>query len=387
MHDPHQAFAIQLASSLHQLNPELRVDNEQPDHILINKHNDHYASLDLTPFRAEPQTVSARGLFENIHSLQQLIERYYQARSLLPFEESLAIFQSIDDEARKLPQNILNEAREHISDKQAECIANWIKHLDIYTAVKSVESLLNSRADIKLLMVAEDMNWHCHFDHLAIRCGSSTHKCAEQVRDLLIQYHGYVPAQMKGADYYHFNDGWNAYLLYKILNNGQVLRLFIDQSDSNRPEQVIQHWNQIYGFTAHHLAMRLTTADNSSAIRLNEVADRLKKDNVNILTPTGLYTQGILEQAFTQPERNRPLDRKTISRLKSIRPGLEDTLKNGKLLELVSRTELPAQYKPAYFDLYKIKYDSSCPQHSVPVYEYFLPEQAAHVIRTSVEAI
>ncbi len=61
------------------------------------------------------------------------------------------------------------------------------------------------------------------------------------------------------------------------------------------------------------------------------------------------------------------------------------SIENGKLLELVSRREMTELLKPAYFALYDIEFDSENPLHSAPVYPYFLPVQAAHVIRTSVQ--
>ncbi len=383
--DPHQAFASQLAQQLHQSSPDILRDDQFAERVLIRKSDKQYASFDLTPFKARTQAVSARGLFSDIHSLQGLIERYYQARSLLPFEESLPIYQSIDSQARLYVMQIFEQAKGRFSDDDATRIAGWIRNLDIYTAVKSIESLLHSKADIALLKLTEEQKWNLHFDHLAIRCGSSANNSAEQVRDLLVNYHGYTTAQMPDADYYHFDDGWSAYLLYKILENGQVLRLFIDQSDEDHPEQVIQHWNYIYGFTAHHLAMRMTVSNKHTAISLQDATRRLENKGIGTLTPTGLYTHGMLEQVFTQPEQDMLIRPEIRQRLESINTRLVDTLKNGKLLEIVSRVELPEQFKPAYFELYGLNYNPDNPLHSVPVYEYFLPAQAAHVIRTSTE--
>ncbi len=38
-----------------------------------------------------------------------------------------------------------------------------------------------------------------------------------------------------------------------------------------------------------------------------------------------------------------------------------------------------------YFSLYGFRYEPDNPRHSAPVYTYFLPAQAAHVIRTSLQ--
>lgn len=387
MPDTHHQFACRLAEWSCQQNPRLVRDNEQPQIVLLEKQDGRYASFDLTPFRAHPADNSASELFAPVQTLPQLIEAYYVARQQLPFEDSLEIYSRTSQHAIQFCEQVIENAIDHFSDTEARLIARWISHLDIYTAVKCIESLLNSHADIALLQLAEERQWHVHFDHLAIRCGSSRDNSAEQVRDLLIQHHGYTLAQMPGADFYQFDDGWNAWLLYKILRNGQVLRLFIDQSDAGHATQVIQHWNYVYGFTAHHLAIRATRPSAPrQAIRLEEIMKELSHRGIEILTPTGLYTHGWLEQVFTRPEQVTNLDTSTREHLSAIDRTLITTLQNAKLLEIVSRTELPEALKPDYFSLYQLDYDAQSALHSVPVYQYFLPAQAAHVIRTSIES-
>ena len=70
-------------------------------------------------------------------------------------------------------KDIVNRAQQSLTDQQANLVGSWLANLDVYTAVKSVESLLNSRADVALLEVAQQQNWIVHFDHLAIRCKPS----------------------------------------------------------------------------------------------------------------------------------------------------------------------------------------------------------------------
>ena len=65
--------------------------------------------------------------------------------------------------------------------------------------------------------------------------------------------------------------------------------------------------------------------------------------------------------------------------------GVGKSLRNGKLLEVVSRKEMQPALAYRYFRLCGLRYDGADPLHSVPVYAYFLPAQAAHVIRTSVQ--
>jgi hypothetical protein len=52
---------------------------------------------------------------------------------------------------------------------------------------------------------------------------------------------------------------------------------------------------------------------------------------------------------------------------------------------MVSRREVPEAFARRFFDLYGLRHDPAQPLHSVPGYQYFLPAQAAHVIKTSVQ--
>jgi len=293
----------------------------------------------------------------------------------------------VHDYARLFMNQLLAQAEKTYSDTQARLIAAWVSHLDIYVAVKAVESLLNSKADMALLELAAVRRWTVHFDHLAIRCGHAGRRDAERVVDLLRTHHGYTPTQVAGEDFYQFSDGWNAYPLYKILDNGQVLRLFVDQSDAQHPAQIIRHWNRVYGYTAHHMGLRATILINGvrRAITLREMMDALAKQSIAALTPTGDYTQGLLLQVFTKPERNSTLPEDLINELRAVDPELERMVQNAKLLELVSREEVSAPLAEHYFKLYGLRYDAGNPLHSVPAYQYFLPAQAAHVINTSVQ--
>jgi hypothetical protein len=282
---------------------------------------------------------------------------------------------------------LLAQAEKTYSDAQARLIAAWVSNLDIYVAVKAVESLLNSKADMALLEVAADRNWTVHFDHLAIRCGHAGRRDAERVVEMLRLHHDYAPTQVSGEDFYQFSDGWNAYPLYKMLENGQVLRLFIDQSDAQHSTQIIRHWNRVYGFTAHHMGLRATVLENGArrAVTLPEMTAALAQRQIATLTPTGDYTQGLLLQVFTKPERNADIPDDLKLELRLIDPELERAVQNAKLLELVSREEAPAALAPQYFALYGLNYDAANPLHSVPAYQYFLPAQAAHVINTSIQ--
>ena len=196
-----------------------------------------------------------------------------------------------------------------------------------------------------------------------------------------------MASQVPGEEFYQFPDGWNAYPLYKILSNGQILRVFIDQSDGSSGKQIIQHWNRIYGYTAHHLGISAITLKDGEkwALPLPDIIDALAEHGVQAMQPTGMYTHGLLQQVFTKPEKNSniPLDLK--AELADIDETLAVTVENAKLLEIVSRKEMPSTMAKQLFALYGLEFDSNNPLHSAPIYQYFLPAQAAHVIKTSTQ--
>ncbi len=388
MSNPYETFSRQLCDALAGSDTRL---HKHPGHkckLQISKSNDEHAELDLTPFIATPRPVSANSIFSGVTDVASLFSAYQLARKSMLFEKDrVGAYKNVSDYADQYLEKLFLDAKTHLTDKQAVTIGHWVRELDIYVAVKAIESLLNSRADIALLMLSEQRGWTIHFDHLAIRCGSSTNRDAERVVELLCDEHAYVSSQVAGEDYYQFPDGWNAYPLYKMLENGQVLRVFVDQSEADHPEQIIQHWNHVYGYTAHHLAMRATQMIDGQrvAVSLGNVVQSLQEVGVDSMTATGQYTRGLLEQVFTRPEKNDEIPDEILQSMSSLE-GLQAKIGNAKLLELVSRREMPADRIEAYFSLYGLHYDVSNPLHSAPVYQYFLPAQAAHVIKTSIES-
>ncbi|CAI8870203.1 hypothetical protein [Methylocaldum szegediense] len=366
----------------------LRADPDHPGKLLVPRPDGRMAGIDLTPFEAEPQPMTAGHYFHGIKTVDGLLTAYRDARRSKPFEEDLSgAMEHVDPYAHEFLDGLLARARSFLSDADAKLIGDWVGQFDVYVAVKAVESLLYSQADLTLLKIAPRFGWTVHFDHLAIRCGSAARGDAERVVENLRRHHGYVPSQVEGEDFYQFEDGWNAYVLYKILENGQVLRLFIDQSDADNPTQIIQHWNHVYGYTAHHLAIRATRFEEGRrvAVGLSKLMHTLEAEGVAIMTPTGDYTDRLLLQVFTRPERNREIPQRIREALKSYGADLETVIENAKLLELVSRREMSPALAERFFALYDIPYEPDNPLHSAPIYNYFLPEQAAHVIRTSVQ--
>lgn len=387
MGDPYTIFAKDLVTTLLELAPPLAPDPGHPCRVRATRADGSFVSLDLTPFQGQPQAVSAAPYFQNVLTMKDLLDAYRQASQAAPLEQDLHGM-AISPPARSFLEDLLTQAQATLTNTEAQRIARFVQDFDIYVAVKAVESLLNSRADLALLGIAQEQGWIVHFDHVAIRCGSAATQDAERISQLLQTMHNYQPSQVAAEAAYHFPEGWNAYPLYKILTNGQVLRIFLDQSDADAPAQIIQHWHRVYGFTAHHLALRVSRQDpdGRQAINLETLIQALQKAGIECMEATGHYTAGLLLQVFAQPERHIKVAPEIKKELAAIHPSLERSIENGKLLELVSRREMPAPLAKEYFALYGLTYKKDDPLHSAPYYPYFLPAQAAHVIRTSVAA-
>ncbi|MBI2380086.1 MAG: hypothetical protein HYV16_04950 [Gammaproteobacteria bacterium] len=382
-----ESFAQDLAKAVVAESAKLVPHPDNVAKVLAQRKNGSYASLDLTPFAVEPKPATAQPFFENVQNFDELMAAYEAASKALPFE--MDIFRAegrIHAYADQFLADLFAKAKAEFSDVDARRVALWVKDFDIYVAVKAVESMLNSKADMTVLHIADRLGWTAHFDHLAIRCGSSRHLDSERVVKMLVEDHGYSASQVEGEDYYVFDDGWNAYPVYKLLDNGQVIRLFIDQSAEDDEVQIIQHWNRAYGFTSHHLAMTLTKLENGQrrSVSLTEVIAQCKENGVTCLTPTGLYTEQLLEQVFTKPEINGEVPAEIKAEVAAIHPDLPKQIENGKLLELVARREMSPAFVERFYGLYGIAFDAANPLHYAPIYPYFLPAQAAHVIKTSI---
>ncbi len=383
-----EKFAARLTHDLLDDQADFRAAPDDPAKVLVPYPDGNWAELNLTPFYCELQPADAGPLFDSVRNVEELLDAYQSARRSKIFENDMPnACEHIADYAAAFMDRILEHARRVLDEKDARRIAALLSNLDVYTAVKAVESLLNSQADLALLRVSEKLGWTLHFDHLAIRCGSADRRDAEKVVENLKTHHGYVASQIESENYFAFDDGWDAYVLFKALANGQQLRLFIDQSLPGHPAQIIQHWNHVYGYTPHHLALRATKLIDGQrqAVSLKEQGMAIKAEGVDVLTATGQYTAGLLQQVFTRPESNTDIPSGIRGRLRDIDPSLEAIIENGKLLELISRREMNESLKAEYFALYGLVFDASNPLHSAPVYPYFLPAQAAHVIRTSVQ--
>lgn len=381
----HSSFATKIAKQLLATDCSFK-PGEEPSQIHITGNESAIFKLDMTPFIATPSEPTAHHFFEGIHTVIELLSAYHAAKSSMPFEVDLPMArESVSDYSDQFLSASFQHSVTVLTNSQAMLIAEWVKNLDVYCAVKAVESFCYSQADLKVLEIATRYGWNVVYDHMAIRCGSQAHQDAERISQFLIDEHGYQPSQRPDEAYYQFTDGWNAYPLYKILNNGQVLRLFIDQSDATDKQQIIQHWNHVYGYTAHHVGIRATKLINGVrlSVSLDDLMHALIKEGIKIMTPTGHYTHGLLLQVFTQPEKNRNIPESLKKEIAAHSPQLEKGIENAKLLELVSRREMEPRFAWDYFKLYGLKYEPTNPLHSAPYYQYFLPAQAAHVIKTS----
>ena len=383
-------FGEKLANWASQTFAQTLIDENDSSRILVKKDENHYAAMEMTPIEATACNDSVCAYFNGAHSIDHIIDVYRKLKSDYLFEDRLPnAMHHVHPYASYFLDRVFSDARLALSADDARLIIDWVKDLDAYTCVKAIESLFYSKADLKLLHIADQQNWQIHFDHLAIRCGNQANRDAERVVEFLKSEHGYTEPQLSEQFFYQFSDGWNAYVLFKILTNGQSILLFIDQSDIDHPEQVIQHWNRVYGYTAHHLGLRLTKAGAAQgqrqSIELNELIPRMEQTGIEVLQATGLYTHQMLEQVFTRPEKNTNIPPDLIAEIAQRGSTLPKVLENGKLLEIVSRLELPEQFKSEWFEFYGLKYQADNPLHSAPLYTYFLPAQAAHVIRTSIQ--
>lgn len=386
--DPFNTFAYSLADNLIQQQPTFEKDSLDQQLVRVPGKNNDVFELDLTPFKCKASDVSAMPFFDGVNDITNLLSAYKSAKSSLPFEMDIPeARENVDEYADEFVAMMLDKGEKELSNNQARIIGNWVKHLDVYCAVKAIESFLYSRADLKLLEIAPQYGWDVIYDHMAIRCGNGAHKDAERVAELLKSKHGYVSTQFPREAFYQFPDGWNAYPVYKMLKNGQALRVFVDQSDADDKSQIIQHWNRVYGYTTHHLGIRVTKFENGKrvAVHLDDIMAALEKEGIDIMTPTGQYTNGLLLQVFTRPEKNTDIPVELVSDIIKHGKQLEKVIENAKLLELVSRTEMDEDLAKQYYALYDLEFDANNPLHSAPIYQYFLPVQAAHVIRTSQE--
>lgn len=343
---------------------------------------DRCVELNIHPIEMAPARLLCSSIVMAPKCADDLFVTYNELRALVWLEEREQMFMhDVDSYAFQFLASFIGGPT-LFTDKQAQQIWNFVKELDPYCAIRSLESFYTNPEIVAIFDVAEEQRWEVLFDHLAVRCGTSSEKDSLAVSNAIKQHHGYVAAPVAKEQHYKFIDGWSAYPLYKVLSNGQVMRIFVDQSDEGFPTQIIQHWNKVYGFTSHHIALRCTRFVDGlrEAVPLADLTAELNKKGVDTLPPTGEITHGLLEQLFTKPQVNDVPDELTAP-LAAIDPKLVQQIRNGKLIELVSRKEMNAMDTLRLMMVYGINFN----HQSSPIYPYFLPDQAMHVIRTSIQ--
>jgi len=383
-----QLLALHVVDHLMGSSNDFHADPRSQTNVLLEKEKNEQATLNLQAPRLTPKRADAREFFGRVYTLKDLIIAYDKAYESRYFERHFAhMMKNVDEYAMHYIEILFNQANLNTSDDEAMLIAKFVSDLDVYSAVKAVESLLNDKVSLALLKLVDSTeHWHMHVDHFALRAGKEGNNDAYELAQMLQEHHGYQLADRKSEQFYQFDDGWSAYVLYKLLDNGQVLRLFVDQSDIGYEKQIIQHWNQVYGYTAHHMAARVTTtiSGEHQAVPLEVLMQKLEALGFNTMTPTGLYTKGLLEQVFTVPKVDMQIPHDLIESIKAYDSTLENSIRNAKLLELVSRKEMPTFQAKAWFELMGLEYKAGSKYFSMPIFNYFLPAQAAHVIRTSI---
>ncbi len=338
-------------------------------------------SYDLTPVDLPMEVADARTHFQQVKSLDELISKYWTIRQENHFEHDVpAAMDNIHPWADEFMETLMASASNRFTDKDAYVIAQFVSTLDIYAAVKTIESLLNDPQDIVLLHIANENHWQAHLDHLTIRCGNQQYEDAERVFNFLMKHHHYYPPQHIEEAYLVSDTGWNAYPLYKIMENGQFIRIFIDQADSEHKQQAIQHWNHAYGYTAHHIGLRLTTQNENGrkSLTLPEISNQLQKYKISIKDSI-LSNPNLMQQTLIRPRKSNRLPQDILQGAARVNSTLPSILEEGKFIALVSRLELPDTLKEKWFKLYQIGYDPSDPLHSAPAFNLFSPlDSASH---------
>jgi len=343
------------------------------------------ASYNLTPVDV-PMEVADASSFQQVKTIDELISQYWSVRNDNPFEHDIpGAMDNIHPWADEFLEQLMANAASQFDDQDAQLIAQLASTLDIYTAIKTIESLLNDPQDITLLKLAKQNNWQAHLDHIVIRCGNQKHEDGERLFNFLMKYHHYYPPQHIEDAYLLSNQGWNAYPLYKVMVNGQMIRIFIDQSDSEHKQHAIQHWNHSYGYTPHHIGLRFTTKKSNSriAVPLPAIINELQKQSILVFNPAKLTTTDLLQNVLIKPHKLNHLPDDIMHGLAEKESELTAALTHGKLIGLVSRLELPENLKQKWFRLYQIAYDSTNPIHSVPAFNLFSPVDSSNQLNLS----
>jgi hypothetical protein len=118
---------------------------------------------------------------------------------------------------------------------------------------------------------------------------------------------------------------------------------------------------------------------------LRELIAALQNERIVCMDPTGGDTAGLLEQVFARPDRDEAIPETLLGEIRRIDDNLAGVVRNAKLVELVSRREMDPPQRTKLMALYGFDPTDGniADRFSAPIYNYFLPVQAAHVIRAS----
>jgi len=87
MSDPYEAFSRQLCDALAGNDTQLHKHPGQECKLQISKGSDEFVELDLTPFIATPQPVSASRVFSGVTGVASLFSAFQLARKSMLFEK------------------------------------------------------------------------------------------------------------------------------------------------------------------------------------------------------------------------------------------------------------------------------------------------------------
>ncbi len=335
-------------------------------------------SFNLSPVDLPLEVADAQQQFQQVQTINSLISQYWEVRRTHHFEHDIpAAMDNIHPWADDFLEALMASASAHFTDQDACLIAKFVSTLDSYAAIKTIESLLNNPQDVLLLRIAKENDWQVHLDHIAIRCGNQRNEDAERIFNFLMKHHHYYPPQHIEEAYLLSTEGWSAYPLYKVMNNGQLIRIIVSQADSEHAQQAIQHWNHVYGYTAHHIGLRLTkhnAEEGRQQVSLTEISQ--SQQSTIFKLNTVIKSANLMHQVLLNTAKPNLLPNDILTAAQSFNPEILTILRQGKLIELISRLELPDTLKEKWFKLYQIRYEPSNPIHSVPAFNLFSPLKA-----------
>lgn len=88
MFQQHEEFAVQLVNDVSSRFTGLRTTPEKQCQITLPCSTQESSSIELTPFAVEAKTTDDKQLFNTVHTVDELLTAYTQARQLKPFKKT-----------------------------------------------------------------------------------------------------------------------------------------------------------------------------------------------------------------------------------------------------------------------------------------------------------